>query len=757
MAGRPDPPARVQGRRWFTEADRNAILRQSGTDDADLLNEVYSFYRSLVVRNRFSDRLAPAQRELFFIIEKRKHWDNIAHAFIQDVNRCRMLSLFIETTNDVRRADSGPVYSFVVIATPAGLTAAFDLHKLAATQGVDHQRPLEFLPAIVRAWIKDPDFAVVGANIVKTLDRCAVPFCSTVDTRDIFVHFRRHRYRDELLINVTGFGNRDGVGAQAFYAKGEDFRPQLEHIYVDRYGPHRYTRGGRSHWPWWRNSTRFYRWRANTEGGHLDAHHQWYLWHTATTPFALFYRLLLERSLHQPRYLWRFASFAAAVRDLICEFISPLAFRADDMDETDDNVYVSPGSPAPSASGRGSASQATQRDRDRPPARRAAAARSGTAAARPSSPSSESSSSGSSSASSSTPSRSRSPTPPPEPDEDRPGSGFSSASVNALTDTDEDIPPAVKKRRAAVKSAAGSVRDWRSKEENQIPYITDPPLTRGCRCCGEQNHVFSVMRERTCPIFKLRKPGQRLCEYRFCRSPAFHLTSLCPWLHHICTRCDIRGHSEENKCEDWTEEEWERRRDAWETVADQGVHTGRREKDWRYGFYSQPEFSPYPFPYTTYAEMLSLPVLTVRQDLRRFDRGHWPRRTRRPCPPKFQRQKQPLQVPHHLQARPSPRVHARAEGASPRPKSNEGIMSTHRKRLASPRARVGASSLSPLRDLRNKIRARTASGPKKHRHFTGDAPQDNGPTTSSPIASQPPDLFCEDILLLHHTSDEELT
>ncbi len=243
-----------------------------------------------------------------------------------------------------------------------------------------------------------------------------------------------------------------------------------------------------------------------------------------------------------------------------------------------------------------------------------------------------------------------------------------------------------------------------------------PTLTRSCTCCGDATHVFKAMGQFQCPVY-IHKKTHRLCNYIHCRSPSLHLTSVCPWLHLTCARCGTRGHCPQSSdCDNWDEQTWTNRRDTWEEAANQGIHTKHRRADWRLGFYSHKIFTLWPFPYSSYREMIGLPVLTVLYDLRRYTRaGVWPRSSRLPKPDGFPFPDADV-IPHAAAQQPSRRT----------------------KRGAPPRASARA--------LRN-------------RHPTGNTHGDtSGPRTSSPshAAAPPLQVSNNDTLLLAVDSGDEL-
>ncbi len=62
------------------------------------------------------------------------------------------------------------------------------------------------------------------------------------------------------------------------------------------------------------------------------------------------------------------------------------------------------------------------------------------------------------------------------------------------------------------------------------------------------------------------------------------------------------------------------------------MHTKHRRVNWRLGFYLHKKHFPFPPPYYSYRDMMSLPVTTARRDIKLFQRGVWPESAREPKP-----------------------------------------------------------------------------------------------------------------------------
>ncbi len=642
--------------RWFSHEALEDILPRASSPPMNLTT-IYRTYGELCIRTRFYDRLSPIQENAYYYITSRQQWAEVSHRFIQEVAQYKMISIETEQlTTSV--GDTAPVI-YVICSTPSGMTAVFSLLQLAGCHGVDPNKPFEFLPTVVTSWIANPEIAILGTNIRATLALAAVNHTSTADTTDIFLAFSHRTIDNRRLIAIYNLQGRIDLGAQALFGKGEDFTPQEQHKYTSYYGPHAYYFRNHLRWPWWRNPVKLRQWLPS-KLGYLDARHRWFLWHKGTTPFSLCHRLLLERSSITPDYLAGFSSVPEALQMLIREFVSPLSVRASRRLEPLQHGDENPRSqairhaslrrderPGPGRAGASTPRRQVLLRQDRPPS--TSSSSSSAASTRFSSPPRSSSLS----------SVNHSPT----------GHGSSRSSNALLSDEEDDIdvPPALKRRRRTV-LIPPPMPTWRLEEKARFPYLHSPPLSQGCSCCGETTHVFKCMDRYTCPIYN-DKTTSYLCNYRWCRSPSLHVTTLCPWMHRVCSACHIRGHTiHTDDCNTWSAEEWNQRRDDWEAVADFGVHTARRYEDWRYGFYAHTKFSPFPFPYGSYREMLRRPVLTVRADLHRYAAaGIWPEHTRvrKPTSFPFPDQQAPSRVPVGTTCHRCTRL-ATSSGARPR-------------------------------------------------------------------------------------------
>ncbi len=141
-----------------------------------------------------------------------------------------------------------------------------------------------------------------------------------------------------------------------------------------------------------------------------------------------------------------------------------------------------------------------------------------------------------------------------------------------------------------------------------------------CTYCASDSHIFSTRDGR--PICPRYHAGEiYTCQYKYCNTDVLHCTKMCPVLHAVCSTCYTRGHSEEQRCEEWGEEEWTDRRDNWEAVADLGLHTAARHRIWNQGFYYHRRFTAWPWPFESYTHLTTVPVLRVLAILRDWARG----------------------------------------------------------------------------------------------------------------------------------------
>ena len=160
-----------------------------------------------------------------------------------------------------------------------------------------------------------------------------------------------------------------------------------------------------------------------------------------------------------------------------------------------------------------------------------------------------------------------------------------------------------------------------------------------CSCCGSGQHAFIANGEYCCPIWLNNRRGVRLCQFFHCKSYDTHVTRMCTWLHAVCDVCFVRGHDKTDGCQTWSDAEWDIRKSEWELAARNGLYTSKRTVNWGYGFFYHRPWSPYPFPFRTYDEIIAFKTKDMIQALAQYAEGYWPTIATLPRPPRFGRKR----------------------------------------------------------------------------------------------------------------------
>ncbi len=572
-------PITFPGNRWCDDGALSAALSSTTSARKNVIRVVNEHYNRLAIRDRFNDVLTPEQADQFYVIKSTSDWDHYKDRFVTEVEEFKVLSF--DTEERLTSSGRGPTI-YVIVSTPTGYTLCFDLESLADGKHQDPAFSLEYVPASVRRFLRTPDYIKIGSDVAKDLRATGINFRTTVDTRDIFRHFRRRTAKYPTpLIQIDGAGSKEGLGIINAWSKGEDTKPQSQDEYREKYGSHSYKLNGRPHWPWWRRMQQLYSWRK-TNQGHLDLHHHWYCYHDGTAPFSLLYRVILERFIRYRPTLMSLPkksnpkpvppqhrhpgdnieadALPAVVRQFLDQFVDTITLREEDFDpvSSDEDMEVLP---------------------------------------------------------------------VPDP--------LLEVSIHKAPDNSatDGQPPAKTHKRGGGRSYPTAT--WNCSDRANIFWDRDPTLGPGCACCGSKNHNYRAdnSHEIICPLFLNSKRGTPLCVYPYCTDRFTHVVRQCKTLHHICQVCHIRGHTEAAGCHNWSKLKWEDNRKEWEKHADTGFYTSLRRTNWLFGYFAHRKYTPYPFPFATYAEMMALPVGYVTAALRDFAKtGAWPTRTSRKRP-----------------------------------------------------------------------------------------------------------------------------
>ena len=462
-----------------------------------------------------------------------------------------------------------------LFSTMRGTTVVFDFHKMNGGQPIYKSSPFDGIPPVFRQWLEDEEVVVLGADVAGDASVAGVRAAATLDTRLLYERLRQPGYLDfsDPIINVYGMGNRAGLGAQAYFAKGVDYKPQLESTYVRFYGAHRYTHQGAPKWPWWRKPVLLYQWNRGAQGRVEDQHH-WYWYHDATTPVALVHRVLLTVIMRNPWCtVYEDRSLVQRIQDLLSPFVRNRGGvcprpppRAKLALPVDDGLSSSASSPGP------------------PPPVEVC----------------------------------------PVPPDWRPMSPDRMEAITVKSDSSSSLE-VVQERLGQPTTVWGPTQEFKSAWETEF--------RRGNRCayCASTRHIMKDSRNKiTCPRYIAGESYS--CKYKYCEDKEPHCTAMCVSLQSTCSSCWVKGHSEAQRCEDWDEAEWQQRRDAWEAAADRGVNSSKRRENWSHGFYTHRRFTPWPFPFESYTHLITVPVLKVLTILRDWAHGIAPLPPHRPRP-----------------------------------------------------------------------------------------------------------------------------
>ncbi len=499
----------------------------------------------------------------------------------------------MDTESVLVKGESNTPLRYGVFSTFKGTTAVFDLHRLNGGQPRYNESPFAALPAPFRRWMEDDAVVVIGADVQGDAGVAGAHVSASVDCRRIFEHLQRpHPSGDEPpVIHIQGIGNKTGLGVQAYWAKGVDFKPQQEATYVRLYGPHRYFYRESLRWPWWRDPLRLYAW-ARGPAGILTDQHEYYLWNDGTTPMALVTRILLTNLLRHPTEELSGGRFLPdRIQSLLRPYVvsrAPLLGRNHLLEPLDISSDESdPG----------------------PPVHRVPVPRDW---------------------------RPRSPTPP----------------------VPQEVPQAAQEVRPAQQEEEETPLVWGPTQEAKLAWMTTfNPGPRCVYCASGRHRLRANSGHIVCPRYLAGEVYK--CEYPYCEDKEPHCTAMCATLHGTCLTCYTKGHTFVQRCEEWTEEDWKTRRDTWEQHADRGIYSRRRQERWELGFFSHRKFSAWPWPFSSYTHMLSVPVTTVLDILSDWAKGIAPLPPWRPRPaqhdePRPRNRKRP--PPEDTQYVPAPAV-----------------------------------------------------------------------------------------------------
>ncbi len=271
-------------------------------EEGILFDQLHMLFSRLQCRP-YRMELSREQQAYLHVIRCKDDWYDVEPRFERDVQEFGVITFDTEDflpdhaklketpANKVRWQDKERLL-YVLIGTFKGRVAVFDLEEMSRGP-VDTEQPLAALPDSVKRWIRDEEVMVLGSNVGQDFGKLDYRATSLCDTRDVF----RHYYGEENGLIWLGETTKSGLGVQAFWAKGFDYKAGKRADHVKLYGDMRYTdKRGRKAWPQERIRTVLYKW--DKQRGKLQDFQLHYMWNDATTSVALVVRLAMEMLLN---------------------------------------------------------------------------------------------------------------------------------------------------------------------------------------------------------------------------------------------------------------------------------------------------------------------------------------------------------------------------------------------------------------------------------------------------------------------------
>ncbi len=563
-------PPRFQyyGDRDYSSPAAKKARLQLDTHTRSFYNIFWDTYQNLRIQPPFRTTLTQEQQALCTVVTNLSEWDVIAHEFQLEVETHQFLSFDIEELDVISAFDPGPSCHktpnavrrkvvYALFSTLLGKTVIFDLEEMFGGP-VPVANPLEPVPPEFTTWIKSKEIIIAGSAIHKDIATLGLEGRSLCDTGRVFEGAMMSPNGNSPLIELSS-NTRTGLGIQAFYSKGIDYKPMGQKDFIVNYGAHRYyDEKGNRRWPAWRDPRVLYRWIKRE--GKLRDFHLFYMMHDSTTPAALMAKLFLDfchkggkvscKTVAEYLHESLGPMLGSTVPEEVLELAAPELER-----ELNDTVNISTDSSEKQVS----------------------------------------------------PEKEKGKVQPPlliYPHTQKEHHEVLPANKEDGEVSDEEVqvlPVEQDKVVRTGKPRAGTIFaywDWSNERSN--PYFTRPHFARLCIYCGVGKHSYKSKTGDILCDKAMEDPEGEKCTYNRCPNKSTHRTPVCPALHQKCNLCGHRGHSENDGCPNWTRGEWRAALDDFENAADEGVYTKSRRRDERWGFWAHkwndpfPYFAPYP-------------------------------------------------------------------------------------------------------------------------------------------------------------------
>ncbi len=402
--------------------------------------------------------------------------------------------------------------------------------------------------------------------------------------RNVFSYYRELRFEGRPIIDI-GNTNKTGLGIQAFYSKGVDFKPLPRHKHVELYGEPGYkTFHGNKTWPDFKHWS-IYKWKRD-ETGAISTGGRFYCYHDCTESQSCISSIFLDLAAGPGVVVGGSCSVADAIHAVLQPVVEKKGFRFDLVEDPEVRVELDEKVESPKASTSAAAAAKAQVHTDQGEA--------GQASKEVINIASSASNEGSDTLTL---------------------DNVEELSEGEIREEEEPPPlPAKKVKQAIIKPVGHPVYDckWDWDQDRRNPYERYPFWGKHCQVCGIGKHAAKNWQgDTTCPL--LKEKGWIGCAYRRCREPG-HRTIVCRALHQICPLCLHRGHDRYAGCASWSPLQWAVARGDFEDCAPEGLYTVSRQHDERWGFWAPKWGTPYPYP-LTYRDLMALDVAAADRAL----------------------------------------------------------------------------------------------------------------------------------------------
>ncbi len=542
----------------------------------DLVDFFVTARENMAIFPVYRQSLSAWQRDHFFTASKSGQWENVqfAREFAAEVERYRLISFDTESRKD---PDTG--LERVILAhfgTATGMGVLFDLETMSSGCWAPPDDALRDVPKCFKCWLRAPGIYTVGSAIAGDEKKVGLQIKRMVDMREVFYHYRNMTYEGKPIVDI-GHTTKTGLGVQAFYSKGVDYKPMARHKHVALYGDPGYkTFKGSRTWPEFKHWN-IYKWKRD-ETGALAVPGKFYCYHDLTTPQATIASIFLDMAAGPGVVVGGSCSVADAIHTVLGPIYNKQAEVRFDLVEDDVDMEEKPKveeKPGPSIAASVAVAQVLKDQGAQAQEEKEVVALTSSA----------------STEGSDTLSLDH-------------GEELSEGEIR-----DEEPPQKkVKKvKQAVIRPVPLPAYDcrWDWEVDRRNPYVRHPLWGKHCQVCGIGKHAAKNKEgDTTCPL--LKETGWIGCGYRRCRTTG-HRTIVCPALHQICPLCYHRGHDRYAGCATWSPLQWRVALGDFEECAPEGLYTTSRQHDERWGFWAAKSGTPYPYP-VAYKDLLELGV-----------------------------------------------------------------------------------------------------------------------------------------------------